>query len=163
MRLFFGLNISNENKNKLKLLQDRFVCNGRKVNMSNLHLTLVFLGEVNEIEYNKIKECMKGFTNNSFNIKITKIKMLRDMVIGEIEDNQTLNQLQLRLSNQLTNIGLQLDNRKYYPHITLSRKSDLKINNEILLNEKVEEVILFESRFTDNGVIYIQKDKWSLE
>lgn len=163
MRLFFGIDISKTNKEVLIEIQNSLIFNGKKTVIDNIHLTLVFLGEINGNEYIKIINSLNEFSFNKFDITINKVKMLRDMVIGEVENNNNLNNLQLKLKSKLVNLGILVEDRKYYPHVTLSRKSDLKIYQELNLVEEINEIVLFESKFIDNGVKYFKKNIWKLK
>ena len=154
MRVFIGISLSNENILALTKLQSELISDGRITPANNLHLTLVFIGEVNENEMNLIKQMLDETKVNKFSFEITKLKMMRDMVIGEVKENRDLANLQRNLNLKLDNLGFKVEERKYYPHITLSRKSDLRINQEVSLKEDVNTVKLFLSEFTNNGVVY---------
>lgn len=154
MRIFLGIKLSEEIREKLAKLQLMYINDGNLTIVKNLHLTLVFIGEAKEEEVITIKQMLDKIKLPKFRIKISKLKKMRDMVIAEVEENLELLKLQQQLETSLVNLGFQIEKRKYYPHITLSRKTNSVVNENILLIENVNEVTLFLSEFTDKGVIY---------
>lgn len=154
MRVFIGIKLSEENKKLLCNWQQAKITDGRLTPSDNLHLTLVFIGEVKDVEVNKIKQVLEGLRISPFKFEVKKMKMMRDMVIGEVNLNHDLLNLQKQLSEKLTALGFQIEQRKYYPHLTLARSAHITIDEPFTLMEEVNAVTLFLSKFTDNGVKY---------
>ena len=62
MRLFIAINFNNETRSRLLALCDELRANSRGGNftsMENLHLTLVFIGEVSPKKVDKIKAILE--------------------------------------------------------------------------------------------------------
>jgi 2'-5' RNA ligase len=111
----------------------------------NIHLTLAFLGEINEKEKALIKGVVDGLDNPPFGISINKLRNFKDMAILEVKPNQHLTKLYESLVEGLAGCGILLEKRKYYPHITLSRKTVLRVDKDFEMKSNVEEIILFSS------------------
>jgi len=72
MRLFIAIDLDNESY--FKEIQDKIGSNGSKINFTKtFHLTLKFLGEVDESQVPKLKELLQKVKFESFKIKTTKI------------------------------------------------------------------------------------------
>src|SRR5690554_1980798 len=128
MRLFIGIKLSEAAINRIKKLQKTINVEGRFTNPNNLHLTLVFLGEVNEKKRNVVEKILEAIDFPNFKIESDRIQMLRDIIVLRIKDNETLNNLQSDLVDKLIDQGFKIEKRKYRPHITLVRKSNRIIN-----------------------------------
>ena len=133
IRLFIAINFNEEVKAQINQIIDRVKSNsvqGRFVSEENIHLTLEFLGEVQEHRIGVIREIMDGLEFEPFTLGLTKIGCFRRPE-GKIywlggEDCHTLYEIQKALRQSLIEKGFKLENREYRPHITLGRKVILK-------------------------------------
>jgi|SRR5690554_7631821 len=157
MRMFIGIKLSEEAVSRIEKLQNIINVEGSMTNPNNLHLTLVFLGEVNDEERKVVEKILDEIDFPSFKIDADRVEMLRDMVVLSIEENITLNDLQETLMKKLISHGFKIKKRKYRPHITLVRKSDKMINFNFKLNEIANEIILFSSEQIDGKLVYKNK------
>lgn len=162
MRMFIGIKLSPENLEKIKQLQDNLQIQGRLTSIDNIHLTLIFLGELNDQDINKVKAILNSLDQQRFTITSSNVEMLRDMVIIKIQNNIQLQNLYDNLHYKLSNAGFKIEERKYFPHITLVRNCDTKIYQNFVITENVFEVILFSSERINGKLTYILRHKIKL-
>jgi 2'-5' RNA ligase len=92
------------------------------------HVTLKFLGEVDELKLGEIEECLRlgGQGVAPFEMAITGFggfpSLRRPRVLFvDLSDNNELSKFQLALEERLEDIGFAKENRKFKPHITIGR------------------------------------------
>ena len=129
MRLFVAVNFNENVQSKLISWIDELRLSSKRgsfVLPDNLHLTLAFLGECNDIQTDSIKKAMNEVCFESFDLSIDNIGRFKrndgDLWWAGVRNNDILCELQRNLSNNLIRAGFNLDNKKYKPHITLGRK-----------------------------------------
>lgn len=93
MRLFIGIKIDDKAKKKINsyfnLLYENKVT-GNYTKISNLHMTLVFIGEISEDKVEVIKGILRSIEIKTNVINITKMTMLKDILIGEVKDRKSV-------------------------------------------------------------------------
>ena len=129
MRLFIAINFNEEIRDSLTKIQERLKEGASKGNFThreNIHLTLVFIGECDVKEAERIKAIMDETPFSPFKITINQIGRFRkddgDIWWVGLSENDALKELQRDLSQRLIKEGFPLENRKYSPHITLGRR-----------------------------------------
>jgi RNA 2',3'-cyclic 3'-phosphodiesterase len=105
-----------------------------------LHLTLRFIGEVEETRVEEIRFLLSEITFKPFSIWLSGVGKFGSqrkarMVWAGVEGANNLKALQEKITNVLRRAGIPPDERKYTPHITLGR---LKGNNGPKLQEFIE-------------------------
>jgi len=124
LRLFVGIELPAALRLRLSLL-----CTGlpgaRWVDPGNLHLTLRFIGEVDEGMASDIDAALARIRAPRFEVILAGAGTFggdrpRLLWIG-IEDNPTLLELQERVEAALRRAGVPPDTRRYSPHVTLAR------------------------------------------
>ena len=143
-------------------------CGGRQVKTQNIHLTLVFLGNV---AINRLPELQSAACNvaaQAFNLSIQKTHYWkRNHIIHAYTESFPAELFSLvdALRNVLSMAGFTVDQRAYKPHITLIRNA--KSYTEIDLIEPIQwhakQWCLIQSKQTDNGVDYIPLHCWLLK
>lgn len=127
MRLFIAINFDRKTKENITAVQNRLKAkaNGRFSHEDNLHLTLVFLGEVPNDKLNIIKKAMDSVTMPKMELVFNHIGHFKrhdgDIWWIGLKNNQKLINLQAELSDSLITAGFNLEKRSYRPHITLAR------------------------------------------
>jgi len=172
-RIFIAVNLPENIKKKLNGYEENWPdLPVRWTKKGNLHITLVFLGYLNDEELletiNITKEvALKG---KSFSINLNKIlygppkKMPPRMVWAEGEKSQELADLQRDLENSLYG-GNEKGARSFSPHITLGRiktwefrKLDPEgrpmINEDVSLSFEVNSIEVMESQLKKGGPEY---------
>jgi 2'-5' RNA ligase len=142
------------------------------VDLVNIHVTLAFLGDTEEYIIDEIRKMLlnkcTGYTHFSFLIKgIGVFKSINDarVIWAGLDKFEELKLFQSIIISGLKEIGMNPEERKFSPHITLGRIKDLK-NRETLKHlvgnysnhefQKVliEEVILYKSILNQTGPVY---------
>lgn len=157
MRLFLAINFNDETKQKLTALQSRLRENSLRGNFTayeNLHLTLVFLGEVAGSRIGALHKAMGNVPVSPFDLCIRGIGSFRrdggDILWAGVDAGKSLAALYSNLCSQLSSAGFEVEARKYTPHLTLAR--------EAVLREDFDQADF--SRGT--GAIYVRVSKISL-
>jgi len=183
-RFFIAINLPPEVKDKLVKLQkalSQYIPNVRWVTADNLHLTLVFLGAINDLERKKVgqitQEVLKETEPFSLQVKglgvFPEPKRVRILWAG-VFGNFALKLLNRLLFRKLTQAGFRVDEREFTAHITLGR-TKAKANREIVsfLLDKYKEVRfgafevfsveIMESQLQRSGPIYRVVEKIELK
>jgi 2'-5' RNA ligase len=145
----------------------------RPVKSNQLHLTLKFLGEVQESRIASIKQAIQSIDFPSFNISLEGIgcfpnlNYIRVVWIGIREGSDNLKQLANMIEEKLNPIGFPREKRGFSPHLTLARikklrNADKKQLTAIIQDSKaisigvqlIDEFILKKSTLTPKGPIY---------
>ena len=101
----------------------------RWVRPGSMHLTLKFLGEIEQQQVSPIQEILdevaKGFSNFDLEIKgfgcFPNRNRPRVLWVGLEPPGAVLLPLQAELARQLENIGFEGERRDYHPHLTIGR------------------------------------------
>lgn len=129
MRLFIAINFSGEVKQKLVEIQEGFRINSLRGNFStyeNLHLTLVFLGEVAGNRIAAVRKAMDNAEFSPFRLNIRGVGSFSrdggDILWAGIDADRNLTGLQSRLCSQIALTGFEVEKRSFKPHLTLARE-----------------------------------------
>ncbi len=177
MRTFISITIPKSIVKILNKIQSQLPKQDYKLNIAkNHHLTLRFLGDVDEYQLKQVKEQLSTIEFNKFNLIIDKIgyfpnkDFIRVVWIG-FKDNDKVNELQKLIDSKLLKIGFQTDKR-FHAHITLARvkfvKDKVKFRNEINSIEiggmkfEVNEFKLIKSTLTPEGPIYEDLESYTI-
>jgi 2'-5' RNA ligase len=124
MRLFLGLPIPPELAQALnRLARSIELSKGRPTAPENLHLTLVFLGQVSEPTLPPIEQELSKLAFAPFQLKLTTVDSFprAGVLFAEVEPARALLQLQAKVSSSMARCGFTPEDRPYHPHITLAR------------------------------------------
>jgi len=168
MRLFIGIPLPESVKEEISR---RFPdLPGNRVPEANLHLTLVFLGEVSSASYEKLRTAFDaGVSVKAFEVVLSGLgafprpEHARILWTGVQEGLVELNRLYEAVAVAVEKSGFKIEDRKFSPHVTLSRLRKMKDvrslieflpkpNLEVRLS--IEHVTLFESHLGQNGARY---------
>jgi RNA 2',3'-cyclic 3'-phosphodiesterase len=148
--------------------------------VSNIHITLVFLGDTTEKRVKEIdvilQDLCKGYGEFELVIRGSGVfKSLKDprVVWAGIVPNGMMNKLNKNISERLRNTGTELQERSFNPHLTLGRVKRINdhVKLEALLDEyrdkeiqrvNVSEIILYESILRPEGPLYKPLGRYSL-
>lgn len=129
MRLFIAVNLNEESRDYLsdaiQMLQRKASC-GNFTRRENLHLTLVFLGEVSAERLDDVTSAMNRVKGKRFRLSFMGFGKFKsrggDIHWAGVEKSEELFSLQKQLSAELEKEGFTLENREYSPHLTLGRE-----------------------------------------
>ncbi len=145
------------------------------VSLENMHLTLKFIGDLEEEKIEILKEelCKISSVDN-FKVQIKGIKIFIKnrkeprVIFTSVEKSEELYNLVKEIEVCLNNAGIKLADKKFVPHITLGRikqLSDISILDgiiEVFQDEYCKEFILYESTLTPKGSIYTPLEIYKL-
>ncbi len=127
LRLFVGIEFPPELKLRLSLLQSG-LAGARWIDPGNFHLTLRFIGEVDEGLAADIDEALLRLKARPFSLQLCGVGVfggdrLRTLWVG-VERDAALSTLQGKIEQALIRAGLPPEPRKFSPHVTLARLRD---------------------------------------
>lgn len=168
MRAFIAIELPQELKEKIYAFSQKITkrLQVKLVEEENLHLTLVFLGEISEKELNTVKEILSKIKVGEIKLKLEELQVIpgksKPLIIWIKVGGQTgkLFSLYKQAVDNLLNQGFcfKRDNLEFKPHITIARVKgggarsfeDIKIKGSFL----ADRVALFESKLTSEGSVY---------
>jgi 2'-5' RNA ligase len=166
MRLFVAINFDAETKKHIIAVQERLksIATGSFAHPENLHLTLVFLGEIIEPRIPIIERVMDEVPVPKLNLNFDHVGCFRrdggDIWWIGIQKNDALFRMQKRLNQKLLDAGFSLESRSFKPHLTLARqmRSAKEIDREWLLSApfstKANEISLMISERINGRLTY---------
>lgn len=176
IRLFVALALPEELRRELARL-----CHGvrdaRWVSDENLHLTLRFIGEVEEPRVTEISDALDRIRSQQFTLVLSGVghfkngRVIRSLWAGT-EPCEGLRHLQGRIDSALRQAGVPPDGRRFTPHVTLARLRNgtpRQVGSWIEANGlfraaplAVDHFVLFESRLGHTGAVYSPLAEFSL-
>jgi RNA 2',3'-cyclic 3'-phosphodiesterase len=167
-RLFVAIDLPEQIKAELAGLVAELPA-AKWVDQQELHLTLRFIGEVDEQSCRAVQAALAGIAFTGFSLTLRGVghfppgKHPRVLWVG-IEPSQQLLHLQQRVELMLTNTGIPADERHFSPHMTLARLKETPPaevgrfetrHAELAFPPfEVKEFILFSSTLTRQGAIH---------
>jgi 2'-5' RNA ligase len=152
MRLFIAINFNNATRSRLLALRDELRGKSQSGNFTapeNLHLTLVFIGEVNPKKIETIKAIMDTVTFAPVTVTVERLGTFSRGTLwcAGMREEKPLMDLQREIEHKLALCGFEMDGRKYNPHITLGREvvTDAKPWNIAPFSETVSVIDLMKS------------------
>lgn len=125
IRLFVALELPEPLRDRLVFLSGG-VPGARWTERNNFHLTLRFIGEVENGILGEIDEALAAVSAPAFDIVLDGIGRFgtgaRSRVLwAGVERNEALTHLNQKVERALVRIGLPPEERRYSPHVTLAR------------------------------------------
>lgn len=187
MRCFIALDIDDSLKqeferiqHKLKKEADLKKGDAAWVNPEKIHLTLKFLGETDEALIPEICKAVERATadRKSFDLDLCRIgsfgrKSARVVWIG-CDESRELEILHQRIEEELQQLSVAGDNKKFSAHLTLCRVKNFKAGvriKKVLKNFAdlrlgplmIDSVAFYESRLQSNGAVYTKLGTFNLK
>ncbi len=179
MRAFIAIDLPQEIKDYLAKAQAKLKSSNadvKWVNPQNIHLTLKFLGEIDEKQLNQITQILEDIAGNKtqFYIHLTSfgafpnIKSARVIWAGIDKGDSEVKQIAEDLEKESEKIGIPKEERPFSSHITIGRTRSSKNRNKLsqalenLTSESggfsaeftAVKITLFQSTLTPKGPIY---------
>jgi 2'-5' RNA ligase len=176
-RLFVAIDLPLQVKERLALL-----CCGlpgaRWVYPECLHLTLRFIGEVDAMVFQAVRQALAEIQSRSFSLRLEGVGFFpprgRPRVVWSgISPNDQLVLLRKRVESVLVRSGLEPERRKYSPHITLARLqntppakvADFLAHHSFFVTEDfwVNEFLLYSSVLGSKGAKHYREEVYPLD
>lgn len=176
IRLFVGIEPPESIKKRLLLLKGG-IPNARWIQKENLHLTLQFIGEVEESQAVEIDEALLRIETAAFDITLSGVgffgsRQPRILWTGA-EKTAELEFLFKKVEAALMQTGIEPEGRKFNPHITIARLKgarkrqvmDFVSNNSLFKSDMfhVKHFTLFSSMLSHKGAQYTAERTYSLK
>lgn len=166
MRTFIALELPVEFADSIAAMSRSLssVLEGRFLDRRTYHLTLAFIGEINDTDVSRAMSAMDDACNGISPITLSpdgigKFGRSSDATLWMgIAKNPELEQLATNVREQLRLAGIEFDAKAFRPHITLARR--VNIPNTKLpdlafpLPEEASKVTLFKSTLSRTGAEY---------
>jgi len=166
-RLFFGLEIPA--RIKARLLKTTAEMSAAKwQSVEQIHITLLFLGDVEEERLSAVCEAARNIPLAPFELSVTGLGCFgqpcapRNLWAG-VQPTAPVASLHSAIKGQMENLGLTTESRAFRPHITLARFKRQPGSVQGLLAEygetafgsfQVDQFVLFESEQGSGGSVY---------
>lgn len=173
MRVFISVPFSEKNKKELREIQKivkKKSKGGRFSDPENFHLTLKFIGEMDEENLEDVKRELRSLTWKIPSFRLTlegfgTFQKGRNHIpwLGVTMGYEVLKAVQEQVEQALYDLGYNKESRPFQAHMTFGRKvelspSDIGYLQEILKNErisvKVQSLALMESTRIDGKLVY---------
>ncbi len=149
MRCFIAIELPEAVKSALSGIEEELKktkADVRWVKPDNIHLTLKFLGSIEDEKTERIIKTMETIcsSHNLFTLEIKgmgafpSLKSPRVVWVG-IEGNDTLRSLQEEIDKGMESIGFERENRAFTAHLTLGRFRSSSGKEELLKMTKLHE------------------------
>lgn len=146
------------------------------VKVENMHITLKFLGDIDEPQQADISRTVKQITGQHeiFTVNLKDIgcfpdpKYPRVLWVGVEKGSEELCTLAREIDEQLVRLGFRKEKR-FHPHLTIARMRKPCVVDHILSHRletdtfKAEAVVLFKSTLTPHGPIYDPLERYPLQ
>ncbi len=185
LRLFVAVEIQDIIRNRFREFQERLREAGadvRWVDVASIHITLKFLGYVEEENLSQVKDIIsksvQGIKPFSLRFKglggFPRFQRPRVIFIEAEDEMGGLSTMNSRLEEGFQALGIEKEDRVYEPHLTLGRvKSPHNIERLVGLMERyrgepfgeelVSGVLLMQSRLTPKGPVYTKLEEFPLK
>jgi 2'-5' RNA ligase len=179
MRTFIAIELPQEIKDYLANLENQLKTSQADVKWvepKNIHLTLKFLGEIDEKKLEKTEKIIEEVTKetNTFPIRLSsvgafpKINYPRVIWVGIDKGDNETKEIAEALEEKIAKIGIPKEDRPFSSHITIGRTRSSKNREKLVQNlnelassfgqENLEfsatKITLFKSTLTPKGPIY---------
>jgi 2'-5' RNA ligase len=175
MRLFFAIELPDTVRAQLARLRDQLKSKIDKASFTrdeNLHITLKFLGEMDERKVDELTESIAKIRSAPIELRAEAIECfpqrgaVRIVAAGFGGDLPTLNAMHRTVEQRCQHLGVSPEQRPYRPHVTLARaRSTLPGSTRALANKittgllpadgfSVDRFVLMQSRLTPSGSHY---------
>ncbi|MBD3676717.1 MAG: RNA 2',3'-cyclic phosphodiesterase [Planctomycetaceae bacterium] len=143
----------------------------KRVSPEHIHLTLHYLGELSDEQFDSVISVVKSTQFQSFPLSLRGLgtfphgKPPRVLWTG-IDESRQLSDLHSNLGHRLTEaIGFKPESRRFHPHITLARikasanldfiEAHIQAHQKFSLPSfEVHQISLFQSRLSESGAMY---------
>ncbi len=174
MRLFVSLDLPEEIFHFLRDVQALMPHQGIAA-AQHFHLTLFFLGNIEDEQLEQVKEALKAVAAEGFELTMDELGMFKNkhgdprVIWVGIEENEALLRLQKQVAEKMVALGYEED-KEFVPHLTLARVKESgtgieKDFDSIFFKKRsfpVESFSLMESELKEDGAYYTPMEVYKL-
>ena len=174
-RLFTGLEVPREIGMALSLFRGGLP-GARWIDPENYHITLRFIGDIDDRLANDIASLLDGVKRRPFDVRFDELASFGGhkprAVIAAVDPVSPLVELQAEHERLMQRLGLEPEGRKFTPHVTLARLRDASSRDvaDYLSTRaplfgssfKVSRFVLFSSRASIGGGPYVAENSYAL-
>ena len=159
MRLFVAIELSDEMKKAMTAtmheLKKRGV-RGNYVPMENLHLTLAFIGEIDDP--GRVKDALGNLSIKPFRLSFSDVGNFGDLIWIGVKGNQGLSSAARNVREALDHAGIEYDLKKFKPHITIVRRAagNWKGITPPKGDMMIKKISLMKTTFKDGKPVYTE-------
>ena len=174
-RLFTGVEIPSEIGLALSTLRGGLP-GARCIDPENYHLTLRFIGDVDDVTAHEVAELLGRVKRGGFELRMEGLTSFGGRkpraVVAQVAPAQALIEVQAEQERLMQRIGLEPEGRKFTPHVTLARLRESSSHQvaEYLSARgyfrtspfRVSRFVLFSSRSSVGGGPYVVEASYPL-
>ena len=174
-RLFTGLEIPESLAEDLAMLRGG-VMGARWLDVENYHLTLRFIGDIDEGQAREVFHALGQIRRKPFEVALDGLDSFGGdkprAIVARAQPNQALVELQAEQERLIQRLGLAPEPRKFKPHVTLAwlratssrAAADYISSRGLFLLRKfpVERFVIFSSRASTGGGPYVVEAAYPL-
>ena len=139
-----------------------------------LHITLKFIGSINDKLAKEVLGRVKSIASRTppLNVKFSHIDAFPDfrrprVLVLRLKDSKEFQKLNTVLEDELSDLGIKREERKFVPHITIGRinKKFRALDKTLELNINdfiIKDIGLIKSNFSKDGSKYINLGVYNL-
>lgn len=145
---------------------------GTIVQPENFHLTLAFLGEHSDAVLEEVHHELARIRGDALDLSVQSLGVFGGasprVLFAEVIPNPGLTDLRRKVRSAVRTAGIELDHKRFHPHITLARFGKGLLPAEaaqldVLIAKRIRGVkgrlktahfVLYESRLSRNGPVY---------
>lgn len=177
MRLFTAIDLPDNIRERFADLQIPGTLDARWTSPSQFHVTLRFIGDANESMATRYEEALNGIaspiaTCEPYGLDVLPSRRNPSVLVVGLQRSDSLLSVYDAVSTALHDVGVEPEDRKYRPHVTLARLNDTA-------PERVHEVLdaygdaslpsftadtfyLYESTLTPDGAVHERRASFPL-
>jgi 2'-5' RNA ligase len=174
-RIFTGLEIPDDVRSALDMMRGGLP-GARWIDAENYHLTLRFIGEVDDVIAHEVASLLSQVRRREFELRFDGITSFGGKrpraVVATLAQTPALMELHAEHERLMQRIRLEPEGRKYTPHVTLARlrdSSSRQVADYLAMRAlmrplpfKVSRFVLFSSRMSVGGGPYVVEAAYPL-
>ncbi|NMP15683.1 RNA 2',3'-cyclic phosphodiesterase [Thalassotalea sp. Y01] len=172
MRLFFALSPSQDKKQQIEQWRQQHIASlGRPVQSANYHVTLAFIGQVTPSQLPSLIALANNIDSPPIHMTLNTLQCWpkpKVLFLGCQHSDTPIYQLAEQLQQGCRQLGFDIIERQYVPHLTLCRNTahlpdvDDKIIKTLNLSLSFFDFCLYQSVSSEQGVRYDVLHRWLL-
>ena len=174
-RLFTGLELPKSLATELSLMRGG-LSGARWIDVENYHLTLRFIGDVDERAAQDVHGMLERIRRDAFTVTLERLHAFGGdrprVIVAAARPTTPLVELQAEQERLIRRLGLPAETRKFAPHVTLARlrqASPMAVANYLSVRGwlsslafEVDHFVLFSSRDSVGGGPYVAEAVYPL-